>query len=205
MKYIEKTLEQFVEELSSNAATPGGGGASALVGALGVALGMMVGNLTTGKSSYASVEADIQKLLKKAGEIKTELIKLVDEDAAVFEPLAKAYSIPKDDPFRGQVMEDALKLACTVPMEIMRLSARAIDLCDSFAKKGAIGALSDAGVAAVFCKAAMQGASLNVFINTKYMDNRANARGLNMEANNLLSEYCPKADEIFSSVAVRLG
>lgn len=205
MKFVEKSLEQFVEQLASSAPVPGGGGASALVGAVGIALGMMVANLTTGKPAYASVEKDIQKLLEKTGEIKAELLRLVDADAVAFMPLAKAYAIPKDDPSRGQVMEDALKKASAVPMEIMRNCAKAIELCDELAKTGARGALSDAGVAVVCCKAALQGASLNVFINTKYMDNKAYARGLVAEANSLLFKYCNMADEIFVGVAARLS
>ena len=197
MKFAEKTLEQFAEELASKAAVPGGGGASALVGALGVALGMMVGNLTVGKASYVGVEADMKKLLEEAETIKAKLIKLIDEDAVAFAPLVKAYSIPKDDPSREQAMEDALKTACTVPMDIMRLCARAIELCEGFAKKGNRLALSDAGVCAVFCKAALQGASLNVFINTKYMDNKRFAKTLEAEANSLLAKYCPIAEEIY--------
>ena len=204
MKIIEKPCTEFIGELSSKAAIPGGGGASALVGAIGMALGSMVGNLTVGKKKYADVEADILVLLDKAEALQTELLRLVDEDAAVFEPLSKAYGIPKDDPAREQIMEDALRLACTVPLDIMRLSARAIELQDEFAKKGSVIALSDAGVGVIFCKSALQGASLNVFINTKSMLDRSYAGSVEAEANALLVKYCAYADEIYESVAARL-
>jgi len=204
MKIIDKSCAEFAEELSSKAAVPGGGGASALVGAIGMALGSMVGNLTVGKKKYAGVEADIIVLLDKAAALQAELLRLVDEDAAVFEPLSKAYGIPKDDPARGRIMEDALKLACTVPLDIMRLSARAIELQDEFAKKGSVIALSDAGVGVIFCKAALQGASLNVFINTRSMTDRNYAGSIEAEANAILGKYCAYADEIFDSVNARL-
>jgi len=204
MKFIDKSCVEFVEVLASKAAVPGGGGASALVGAVGMALGSMVGNLTLGKKKYADVEADIAALLDKAAALQAELLRLIDEDAAVFEPLSKAYGIPKDDPTREQVMEDALKLACTVPLDIMRLSARAIELQDEFAKKGSVLALSDAGVGVIFCKAAMQGASLNVFINTGAMTDKGYAGSIEAEADAMLAKYCVLADEIYDSVTSRL-
>jgi len=204
MKFINKTCNEFIDVLSSKEAVPGGGGASALVGAVGVALGAMVGNLTVGKKKYADVEADIISLLDKAHALQTELLHLVDEDAVVFEPLSKAYGIPKDDPSREQVMEDALKLACTVPMDIMRLCARAIELHEEFAQKGSVLALSDAGVGAIFCKAALQGASLNVYINTSSMTDKNYAGSLEAEADAILGKYCVMADEIFNNVTGRI-
>lgn len=204
MQFIDKSISEFVSELSSKAAVPGGGGASALVGAVGMALGGMVGSLTLGKKKYADVEDDIKSLMEKSEALQAELLRLVDEDAAVFEPLSKAYGIPKDDPTRETIMEDALKLATSVPLDIMRLSARAIELLDEFAKKGSRLALSDAGVGAAFCKAAIQGASLNVFINTKYMTNRDYAKSVEAEADAIISKYCAVADEILTNVTTAL-
>jgi len=204
MKFVDKTCNEFVEVLSSKAAVPGGGGACALVGAVGTALGAMVGNLTVGKKKYADVEAEIIELIAKAEALQKELLHLVDEDAVVFEPLSKAYGIPKDDPNRDQIMEDALKLACTVPMDIMRLCARAIELHEEFAAKGSVLALSDAGVGAIFCKSALQGASLNVYINTKYMTDKSYASSLEAEADALIAKYCAMADEVFNSVNSRI-
>jgi len=204
MKFINKPCDEFVDVLSSKAAVPGGGGASALVGAVGIALGAMVGNLTVGKKKYADVEGEILELLDKASALQAELLRLVDEDAVVFEPLSQAYGIPKEDPTREKVMEDALKLACTVPMDIMRLCARAIELHDEFAKKGSVLALSDAGVGAIFCKSALQGASLNVYINTQSMTNRNYAGSLEAEADAILGKYCVMADDVFNSVTGRI-
>ena len=204
MSFINNTCSEFVEVLASKAAVPGGGGASALVGAVGMALGSMVGSLTVGKKKYADVEADIIAIMEKAAALQNELLRLVDQDAVVFEPLSKAYGIPKDDPNRDKVMEDALKLACSVPMDIMRACARAIELQDEFAKKGSALAISDAGVGVTFCKAALQGASLNVFINTKSMADKDYAAGIEKEADALLKKYCAMADDIYNSVVARL-
>lgn len=204
MSFIQNSCTEFVDVLASKAAVPGGGGASALVGAIGMALGSMVGNLTVGKKKYADVEAEVYGIMDKAAALQAELLKLVDEDAVVFEPLSKAYGIPKDDPTRAQVMEDALKLACSVPMDIMRASCKAIELHVELAEKGSTLALSDVGVGVVFCKSALMGASLNVFINTKAMTDKAYAADIEIEADNLLNKYCAIADEVYASVVKRL-
>ena len=204
MSFINNSCSEFVDVLASKAAVPGGGGASALVGAIGMALGSMVGNLTVGKKKYADVEAEIYALMEKAAGLQKELLYLVDQDAVVFEPLSKAYGIPKEDPTRAQVMEDALKLACSVPMDIMRACCQAVELHEEFAAKGSALALSDVGVGVVFCKSALMGASLNVFINTKSMSDKAYASGIEAEADAMLTKYCALADQIYSSVIERL-
>ena len=202
--FTDKTITEFMDELASNAPVPGGGGASALMGAVGISLGDMVGELTTGKKKYADVEEDIQRLMKEAKEIKDEFLRLIDADAEAFAPLARAYGIPKDEPGRDEIMEEALKNGAAVPMDIMRTCGRALDIIEEFAEKGSRLAVSDAGCAAASCKAAMQAASLNVFINTKSMKDRAHAEALNAEADQLLAKYTVLADKIFDSVAGKL-
>lgn len=208
MGFTTYSCEDFVEVLSAKAPVPGGGGASALVGALGIALGNMVGSLTVGKKKYADVEADIILLKEKADVLQKELLNLVEEDARVFEPLSRAYSMPKETEEekaeKARVMEVVLKDACSVPMEIMKKCCDAIDLIEEFAAKGSIIALSDAGVGAAFCKAALLGASLNVFINTKSMADREYAESLNDEANKMIQVYSVKADAVFENVNERL-
>lgn len=208
MSFTTYTCEDFVDILATKAPVPGGGGASALVGAIGTALGNMVGSLTVGKKKYADVEADIIALKEKADALQKDFLHLVEEDARVFEPLSKAYGMPKDTEEekaeKARVMEIVLKDACSVPMEIMRKCCEAIDIIEEFAAKGSVIALSDAGVGAAFCKAALLGASLNVFINTKSMTNREYAESLNKEAEEMMAVYGAKADAVFEGVAGRL-
>lgn len=208
MSFTTYTCEDFVDILATKAPVPGGGGASALVGAIGTALGNMVGSLTVGKKKYADVEADIIALKEKADALQKDFLHLVEEDARVFEPLSKAYGMPKDTEEekaeKARVMEIVLKDACSVPMEIMRKCCEAIDIIEGFAAKGSVIALSDAGVGAAFCKAALLGASLNVFINTKSMANREYAESLNKEAEEMMAVYGAKADAVFEGVAGRL-
>ena len=201
MKLIDKTVAAFTEELASPAPVPGGGGASALAAAIGVSLGDMVGELTVGKKKYADVEEEIQSLMARAQALRIRFLELVDADAAAFAPLAKAYGIPKEDPNRVQIMEEALKTACSVPMDIMRACAEAIDIIEEFAAKGSRLAVSDAGCGAILCKAAMQAAALNVFINTKSMKDLRCKAALEEEADALLTKYTDLGDTIYESVA----
>ena len=207
MAFTQLSCEKFVEELASKAPVPGGGGASALVGAVGAALGNMVGSLTVGKKKYADVQEDILALKAKADKLQAELLNLVERDAEVFEPLSRAYGLPKDSPQelaeRTKVMEAALKNACSVPLLIMGKCGEAVELHREFAAKGTALAISDVGVGVALCKAALQGASLNVFINTKAMTDRAEAERANARAEELLDKYTDLADEIYSAVAAR--
>ena len=199
------TCREFVSVLASDAPAPGGGGAAALVGAIGTALGNMVGSLTVGKKKYAAVEAEIIELKAKCDALQTELLNQVEADEVNFLPLAKAYGIPKDDPNRDAIMEEATIIACSTPMKIMELCCEAIDCIAVFAEKGSRLAVSDAGCGAVCCKAALQAASLNVFINTKTLKNREKAEELNNKALGMMDKYCAIADEIFNSVKAGFG
>ena len=113
MDMTMESCRKFVEVLASDAPTPGGGGAAALVGALGTALGNMVGSLTVGKKKYAEVEAEIIALKAKCDALQTELLNQVEMDEVNFLPLAKAYGIPKDDPNRDKIMAEATVIACS--------------------------------------------------------------------------------------------
>ena len=205
MDMTMESCRKFVEVLASNAPAPGGGGAAALVGALGTALGNMVGSLTVGKKKYADVEAEILALKAKCDALQKELLDQVEADDKGFVPLAKAYGIPKDDPNRDAILEDATITACQVPMHIMELCCEAIDCIAVFAAKGSRLAVSDAGCGAVCCKAALQAASLNVFINTKSLKNRETAEAMNAKANEMLNKYCAIADDIFTTVKAGFG
>ena len=199
------SCREFVTVLASDAPAPGGGGAAALVGAIGTALGNMVGSLTVGKKKYADVQEEILALKAKCDALQTELLNQVEQDEINFLPLAKAYGIPKDDPNRDAILEEATITACGVPMHIMELCCEAIDCIAVFAAKGSRLAVSDAGCGAVCCKAALQAASLNVFINTKSLKNRDVAEDMNRKVNLMLNKYCDIADDIFNEVKAGFG
>lgn len=204
----EQPISQFIESLSSKAAVPGGGGASALAGAIGAALASMVGNLTSGKKKYAQYQTDIERILQKAEELTGRLLALITEDAAAFEPLSKAYGLPKETPeeqaHKEKVMEGALYEASLVPLRIMETALEAIRLQEELAVKGSTLAISDVGVGVKMLEAALEGASLNVYINTRLMKNRERAEELNQRTEALISEGTEKSRQIFEQVRGRL-
>ena len=209
MEFTKGSCEAFVEVLASKAPVPGGGGASSLVGAIGTARGHMVGSLTLGKKKYADVQDDIIALKAKADALQADFLALVQKDAEMFEPLSKAYGLPKETEEqkaeKARIMEAALKDACSVPMEIMEKCCEAIELHKEFAAKGTAIAISDVGVGVVCCRSALLGASLNVFINTKSMTDRAYAEEINAKAEGMIEKYVAMADEIFVDVRARFN
>jgi len=200
MDFAQASCTEFVNVLASNAPVPGGGGASALVGAIGTALGNMVGSLTVGKKKYADVEEEIIALKAKCDALQEELLEQIAQDAIGFEPLSKAYGIPKDNPDRDRILEEATVVACRVPVKIMELCCESLEAIRVFAEKGSRLAVSDAGCGAVCVKAALQAASLNVFINTKTLKNREMAEEMNAKCLGMLEKYCAMADGIFETV-----
>jgi len=208
MDFTQISTEEFITLLASKSAVPGGGGASSLTGAIGIALGNMVGSLTVGKKKYADVQEDILLLKSKADTLQASLLSFINQDALVFEPLSKAYKMPKDTEEQKQkralVMEECLKSASLVPLKIMEKCGEALELMREFADKGSVIAISDAGVGAVLLKSALMGASLNVFINTKEMSDITYAKNMNQKANELLDTYTRLADSIYLDVLERL-
>ena len=162
METRKQTIEEFAAELSSKAPVPGGGGTSALAGALGNALGQMVANLTIGKKKYAAVEDEIKEILKDLEIRQSHFLKLADEDAAVFTPLAAAYGLPsrtdEEKEYKAQVMEKNLLEASRVPLEIMREAAETLKLMEILGEKGSRLAVSDVGVGVQLLRAALTGA-----------------------------------------------
>lgn len=197
-------MDEFIKQLASKSPVPGGGGASALIGATGVALCSMVANLTSGKKKYAQFQEDIEKIISRTEQSIDRLLSLIQKDAAVFEPLSAAYGIPKDAPNRDAVLETALVTASSVPMEILKELSDIIDVAEQLVVKGTRLAVSDVGVAASALRCAMESAVLNVYINTKLMKNREMAQKLNVEAEGILDAVVTTCSAIYSQVADEL-
>ena len=170
-KLMEKSCIEFADALAAKVSVPGGGGAAAYVGALGV-------------------EGDV---------IRAKLIDLVFADAEAFEPLSKAYGIPKEDPTRDQVLEEATVNALEAPMEMMRQIAKAVELLEELKVKGSKMLISDVACGAVMSAAAMRAAALNVFINTKSLQDRDLAAKLEAEADELLA-FVPRAKVVADEI-----
>ena len=202
-KLTELDLRGFADVLASKAPVPGGGGAAALTGALAASLCAMVGNLTVGRKKYAAVEEDVRRLTAQAEALERKLVGLVDADAEAFEPLQKAYAIPKDDPHRAEILEKVSLDACSAPMEMMKCCAEAIVLLEEMYEKGSVMLVSDAGCGALLAGAAMRCASMNIFINTKPLSSER-ALALEKEADALMEEYLPRAEKTAAAVMGRI-
>lgn len=193
-------MKEFINTLASKEPTPGGGGAAALVGTVAAALGSMVANLTTGKKKYAQYQEDIDRILLYLEEAIWEINSYIEKDADAFGPLAEAYKIPKNDPKRDEIMEKALLAAAVVPMELAGKVYELIPVLEELEEKGSKLALSDVAVAAVCCRAAMEGAVMNVYINTKSLTNPLISKGLNEKAMKLVADGGKRCQEIYDRI-----
>ncbi len=206
---IEKEiLGQWTDKLASKAPVPGGGGASALGGALAAALGQMVANLTVGKKRYADVEEEMQQSLFALNILQMELMALADKDAEVFTPLAASYGMSTETDEqkaeKERVMEENLLAASLVPLKMMEKASAVLDILGLLEEKGSRMAVSDVGVAVQFARAALNGAVMNIYINTRSMKNREKAEELNEAARKLIETGTVQADEIYGKVLARL-
>lgn len=188
----------FLDELASKAPTPGGGGASAYVGAVAAALASMVGNLTVGKKTYAAVEPQVKEHLEQLEALRGDLLGLIDADAAAFKPLAAAYGLPKETPEQKRAKEEALQAAlrdaCLVPLRIMEVCCVVLSEARFMAENGSKLAVSDAGASALLARAAAEAASLNVLINTGTMADRELAASFEKQADELIERANAEAE-----------
>lgn len=203
-KLTELSCDEFSQVLAAKQSVPGGGGASALAGALGAALCSMVANYTVGKRGYEDVQEDVLDILSKADDVRRCLVGLINADAEAFEPLAQAYRIPRDDPMRAHTIEMAAKTACAAPIEMMRQCARAVPLFEEMARKGNRLLLSDVLCGAALCGAALQASSANVYVNTSTLSDRAFAMELEAEADELIESYAPRAQAVVDAMRAHI-
>lgn len=204
MKISEKTCIEFVNVLASKSAVPGGGGAAALVGAIGMALGSMVCNLTIGKKKYAEYEESVKEILVKAREIEKKLLSMIDKDAENFLPLSKAYGLPnsteEEKKIKEEIMENALKVACEVPIDIVRVCFDAIKLHEDLVDKGSKLAISDVGVGVQCLRAAILSGQLNVVININSIKDMEYVETIRKEVNSVVEEGVKICDEVYAKV-----
>lgn len=209
MSMVDGSCRDFIKVLASKAPVPGGGGAAAMGGAIGMALSNMVGNLTVGKKKYAGVEKEVLELLARGETLISGLEALVDEDAKMFEPLAQAYRMPTATPEQVRAKEEAMEIcskdACTVPMEIMRKCFEGIEIHHRMGQIGSSLAISDVGCGVALLKAALIAASLNVQINLRTIKDPAFVKKTGDEMSALIAKGSKTADETLASVAAALN
>ena len=209
MKLADNTCTQFVEVLASKAAVPGGGGAAALTGAIGMALGSMVCNLTIGKKKFAEYEEKLNGVLKRAGELEKELLRMIDADAECFLPLSKAYGMAKDTDeekkLKEETLEKCLKEACAVPVALVKLAFESIKLHEALVDNCSMLAISDVGVGVQCLRAAIIGAQLNVIININSIKDAAYIAKVKEETETLVKDGIKISDEVYEKVVKALS
>nr|WP_314278958.1 cyclodeaminase/cyclohydrolase family protein [uncultured Peptostreptococcus sp.] len=207
-KYLDFTLEEFSQALGSKKTMPGGGSVAGYALNLANGLASMVANFTSGKKKYADYQADIEDVLEKCQVFQKESMNLVDKDAEAFLPLAASYKLPsetdEEKSYKHIQIQEGLKLAASVPMELLHLSQRVLKLHEDLLKKGSVMLLSDVGVGVVMLKAAVQSARLNVMINIKEIEDKEYVACISKEMEDLVVDIIKRADHIYEEVFRRL-
>ena len=201
---IDKSCKEFSDALASKAPVPGGGGAAALVGALGVSLCQMAANLTVGKKKYAQFDEDNKRILDRAEILRNKFLELVDEDALAFEPLSKAYSIPDTDPKKSGIIREASLNACKSPYEMMKCCCEAINLLEELSEKCSVFMVSDVGCGCLCAKAALEAAAMNVYVNTRGLQEDESIAELEADVEMMMAKYSEKAQTVIDAVMDRL-
>ncbi len=160
----EKSLKSYLDKLASKSPTPGGGSASALLGALAAGLVSMVANFTLGKPKYKRVEKSVARILERVEKLRERLSQLTEEDSLVYTEVSAVYRMPKGKE-RDKAMQRALRQASKVPFDVANLAFQLLKLNEELVEKGNRNLISDVGVSVIFSLGALETAALNVEIN----------------------------------------
>ncbi|MCL1847632.1 MAG: cyclodeaminase/cyclohydrolase family protein [Coriobacteriia bacterium] len=200
----DKTVSEFTNLLGSDAPAPGGGSAAALMGALGVSLTGMVAALTVGKSKYAAYHTQMEQIKREADGLRGELLTLMEEDTAVFNQVAAAYALPRDNEQEKLARTDAIQAAlrcCTeTPYQMMCVSMQALRLTERALEGYNTNAASDLGVAALGLGAAIRSAWLNILINLGSIADAGFSARYRAEGEALLADALPLSERIYQVI-----
>lgn len=203
------TIAKFLDELASEQPTPGGGGAAAILGAVGAALVSMVANLTIGKKNYEAFDAELKATNAEAEKVRAELTAAIDEDVVAFNAVMGAYGLPRgtdeEKAARAAAIQAALKQATDAPLRAVKACHEVIKLSAVVADKGNINVISDAGVAVLAANAGLRSAALNVYINAKSIKDREFAEIRIGEVNALTDLAALKTEEVYAVVRGKIG
>lgn len=209
MKLSKITCEEFAQKLASKEPVPGGGGVAALVGSLGAALGSMVGNYSIGKKKFLGMEAKHQEIIDKSCDLMNKLLELIDEDAENFEPLSKAYGMPKDTPEqvaeKEKVLQSCLKVAAGGPIKMVEYIYEAIKLQEELVDISTKIIISDVGCGVQFLKAALYSANLNVTVNLNSINDEEYVKEVSNRMAKLVAEGSVICDKVYAKVVDVLG
>ncbi len=201
---LKVTLEEYLEDLSSAAPTPGGGNVSALCGVLASGLGTMVCNLTIGKKKYLDFEVEAVEIKKRLEEAKAKFIELAQKDNEAFNKVMDAFKLPKDTEeqkvLRREAIDNTTFEAAVVPSEVIKICNETLPLIKIIAERGNQNSLSDAGVAASLLTTAAEGAYMNVAINCSGLMNQTIANEFLKKSEILYNEVKTGASALVSEI-----
>lgn len=204
MNLMDNNINKFIDLLASEAPAPGGGASVALIGAIGIALTSMVGNLTLNREKYKDYEELINKLISEATDVKNLLIEAIDRDTKSYNNVIKGYKLPKnteqEKEVRKNTIEKALKESTLVPFDVMFFALQSLKITEKAVGKSNINVVSDLGVAALSLKATIQGAYLNVAINLQSIKDKEFVKEYETKSISILEEAIPLADKIYEEV-----
>jgi formiminotetrahydrofolate cyclodeaminase len=204
MTFKDKSIQGMLEAMASSSATPGGGSAAALAGAMGAALVSMVCRLTIGKKRFADVADELGGVLEEAEALRVRLTNLADADTRAFDQVMEAYRLPKEtqeeQAARQVAIEAALQGATQVPLETARACATVVGLVAQVIPKINPNAVSDAGAAALLAEAGLRGAQLNVAINLGALDDSAFAHKTREDLREIVSGTDQEKERVFAYV-----
>ncbi|MBV8365380.1 MAG: cyclodeaminase/cyclohydrolase family protein [Candidatus Eremiobacteraeota bacterium] len=186
------TIDAYTSALASAEPTPGGGSASALVGALAAALASMVARLTAASPKFAALAERMNAIAAEAGKLTNELLAAIDADVEAFNRVSAAYKLPKDSDERkherSAAIQRALVGATDAPMHVVHLCLRVARLAVELVEAGNPNAISDAGCCALFAQAAARGCALNIRINAKGLKDSARAHAYQKNLDDRLAQ-----------------
>lgn len=195
-KLMDLSCHAFANETASESPAPGGGSVSAYVGALGVALGTMVANLSAHKPGWDERWEEFSHWAEKGQQIKEELLWLVEEDTRAFNKIIEAFGLPsgseQEKIEKNRAIQDATQYAIDIPYKTLLASFKIFELCEAMVKTGNPNSISDAGVGALCARASMRGAYLNMKINATSLEDKKLSKQLLAEA----EKYLKKAEKI---------
>ncbi len=205
---LSLSLEKYLNDLSSNSPTPGGGNAAALCGTLAACLGIMVCNLTVGKKKYQEVEKEIKDLKEKLTSARKKLVILARRDNEAFEKVMDALKLPKETDeekaLRQRALESSTYNAALIPAEVISACKEILPYFEIIAAKGNRSSLSDAGVAVSLIGAAAEGAFLNVLINYSSLQDKTPYRDFLVKHESAYSQVIEKSQQLIGEIIQRL-
>lgn len=208
-KLVDLTCTGFCDETASESPAPGGGSVSAYMGALAASLGTMVANLTGGKAAYDDEWEKFSDVAVKGQALKTELLRLVDEDTNAFNKIMNAFGLPKktdeDKAARSTAIQEATKFATEVPFQTMQKSFEAFEVCRAMVEWGNPASVTDGGVGALAARSAVMGAHLNVKINASSLKDEAFKNDILAKAADIEARAIKEEAEIIKIVNEKIG